>query len=262
MDDYLYVDTHVHVYPQYNVQQCLRMARSHLVALKRDEDENAHYAICLTERFDCNFYEALRTGEHPVCESCDVSGDHKALSVHLEAGLLHIYPGRQVVSREGVEVLSLLSDERIEDRKLSLEELCEASRAKGAIPTIAWAPGKWLFSRDRVVEGAIRSQARDGLLLGDSSLRPTVWGLPSLMRQGRARGVEIVAGSDPLPFEGEEIRAGTYASRIACDFRPDDPAGSFRDGLDGGRIDSVGRRGGLLTVLKRLLENEKVRRRS
>ena len=166
------------------------------------------------------------------------------------------------MSSEKVEVLALFSDHRIPDRELPLADLCKSARQHGGLPVVAWAPGKWMFSRGNVVAGALRGEEPEDLLLGDSSLRPGGWSTPALMREGKARGHEILYGSDTLPFAGEEVRAGTYGTRVECAFDRAKPVESLRKGLEDGEISPVGKRGTLLTVFSRLLKNEKVRRLS
>jgi hypothetical protein len=48
------------------------------------------------------------------------------------------------------------------------------------------------------------------LLIGDSALRPAWMPAAPLLRRALASGLPVVAGSDPLPFRGEERRLGTY----------------------------------------------------
>ena len=81
----------------------------------------------------------------------------------------------------------------------------------------------------------------------------------SLYAQARRAGRAVLAGSDPLPFAGEEDLAGTYH----CTFEipaPADPArlvAPLKAALaaGGGSIRFGGRRGAPLAVFRRLRRN-------
>jgi hypothetical protein len=109
----------------------------------------------------------------------------------------------------------------------------------------------------------VRAAEPGTLLLGDTRIRPWAWPEPGPMRTGRARGLGVIAGSDPLPFAGEERQLGTYGVAWPGGLDPADPARSVREGLlrpAAGRR-TVGRRGGILGMLRRMAGNEVSRRR-
>jgi hypothetical protein len=58
--------------------------------------------------------------------------------------------------------------------------------------------------------------------LADTTLRPLGWPEPALFQRARREGFRILAGSDPLPFAGEESRIGRYATVV--DLVSEDPA--------------------------------------
>jgi hypothetical protein len=97
---------------------------------------------------------------------------------------------------------------------------------------VAWSPGKWTGARGRLVEALVEETPPGGLLLADTALRPRGWPEPRLMRRARAKGFGVLAGSDPLPFPGEERRIGCYATCWEGSFDPERPAASVRAALD------------------------------
>jgi hypothetical protein len=125
------------------------------------------------------------------------------------------------------------------------------------VPVLNWAPGKWFFRRGEIVRELLGTFSSDQLRVGDTTLRPTVWGEPPLMRWAAGNGFAVLAGSDPLPFPGEEAYLGTYASVFECLFDADRPVTSVRECLlsPSVRVQRCGKRCGPLSVLARLVKN-------
>ena len=146
---------------------------------------------------------------------------------------------------------------------LSVEETLAAIRSAGGVPALNWAPGKWFFRRGKTVRRLILDAAPGDFIVCDTSLRPTVWPTPRSMRLARARGLRMTAGSDPLPFPGEERQLGRYAAVYGGVLDPECPVASLRRMLtdEGTAIQVAGDRGGLLETAVRLKRNRDVRKR-
>lgn len=166
---------------------------------------------------------------------------------------LYVFSGRQIVTAERIEVLALTVDLRLAGH-LPAKEVVEAVLDAGGIPVLSWAPGKWFFKRSGTVRELIDSFRPGQVLIGDTTLRPTVWPEPLLMRLAVRRGFTVVAGSDPLPFSGEEKYMGTYASIMEGPFDPGKPVTSIRKVMTApdAVIAMAGKRCGLLEALNRL----------
>ncbi|MHB8788727.1 MAG: hypothetical protein ACYDBT_02475 [Desulfobulbaceae bacterium] len=255
----LIADAHVHVYPCHDPRTALDTLRRNLAGL----DGRALAMAFLAERYDCNFFAGLgRLAEALPGAPLAVEYRDEALILR-EEGFpeLFLFAGRQVITRERVEILALTTDAMIPDG-LAEEETVARIGERGGVPVLSWAPGKWFFSRRRVVEGLLDRFAPGTLLVGDTSLRPRGWLMPLLMRRALQQGFGLVAGSDPLPFRGEEAVLGSYAIRMDAEFDPADPVGSARAILTrpGFCPRRVGRRGGLLPTLRRLAKNSRARK--
>jgi hypothetical protein len=249
-------DTHVHVYGCHDAGSLLTAAARNLAAIATDP--GASKVLFLTERRDCRFFASLSAGETAISVGPWVpqsSPEPGSLLLERPAGdALWLVAGRQIATRERLEILALTADVQIPDG-LPIAETVETVLAAGAVPVLAWAPGKWWFARGRIVD---RTLARFGraLLLGDSTLRPLGWMMPGPMRRRT-----LLAGSDPLPFPGEEGKAGGYGILFDCDLSPDRPVTDLRRLLTGEpppRV--VGRRDGPLEVLRRLRRHRGGRR--
>lgn len=260
------VDTHVHLYPFYDQAAAFGALLANLARLH----ESAVLIGCLTERSDCRAFEALcdRRFDLPDFDVRTV-GRREAVRFRRKADTsgpdgsgreLWLIPGRQIVSGEGVEVLALAVTAEIPDG-LSVGEILIKTRQCGGIPVFCWAPGKWLFRRGKVVRHAIERHTGGRLLVGDSTLRPTLLPEPALFKKSSAAGRPVLAGSDALPVPGEEQKLGSYATLLDGEFDSARPLDSVRNLLAkaGSGTTRLGTRSGTLEVIQRLLANSKAR---
>ncbi len=144
--------------------------------------------------------------------------------------LLYLFAGRQVITSERLEVLALTTDVDIPDG-LPIEEVIERINREGAIAVLSWAPGKWFAQRGKKVARLLSDYSAQDLVLGDTTLRPWCWIEPLLMKKGVQSGFTVLAGSDPLPFAGEEEMMGRYVSRWQMEFDRENPVGLIRNYL-------------------------------
>ena len=107
-------------------------------------------------------------------------------------------------TREGLEILSLSSTLNLGDRENTIDDVIKSVIDSGGIPALNWAPGKWFFSRGKIVKRIIEKYPPKDLVIGDTTLRTSLWPMPKLMAAAQERGFKVIAGSDPLPFDGEE----------------------------------------------------------
>lgn len=214
----IYCDTHVHIYPKYNVALCLRSALARLKQLSKEEARsNAALVLCLTERYDCFFCREVQERGSISKEEFQLVWNPQRKLIEVLHQPIVILPGRQIVTREKLEVLALTVDSSIEDG-LPVETVLGRVRDEGGVPVLPWSPGKWWFQRGDIVSRIVATELESShLLLGDTALRPTLWPEPALLKTKRNGFAITVAGSDPLPLPGEELRVGSYMSRTELD---------------------------------------------
>ncbi len=257
-------DTHVHVYPCYNVERVLEAAFANLNTLcaafrsqnGKPESKVKMKALFLTERHDCSFFEQLREGRIDLGTGGYQLHDHGSDALLVTAPkseeTIAVIPGRQWVTKERIEILGLMVNDRI-DEGLPADELMNRILQAGGIPVLPWSPGKWTLRRGALVRRLIDQFDPGRILIGDTRMRPAIWPEPALMRRARRRGVRVVAGSDPLPFAGEECRVGSYGVVGELDFNWRDLKGSFRTLLLDPqlRLACVGQRGSVREAWRR-----------
>lgn len=179
-------------------------------------DPQATKVVCLAERYDCNVYQKLLTDPESLLDrhyQVEAMTDQRQIKVSFGSDTLYILPGRQLITSENIELLALSCSVPLIEGQTA-QQTVKTILAAGGVPVVAWSPGKWFFNRGRVVANLLQSTPRKRLLIGDTSLRPLGWGLPSLIRRGARAGFGVVAGSDPLPFAGEENLFGAYVSSV------------------------------------------------
>ena len=255
------VDTHVHIYPFYRIDTALD---SILRNLSRYGEDTIKIA-CLTERYDCDIYEELATSpRQEVAENFQIENRSTHLLVRERGGSGEFYllPGQQIITEENIEILSLACLQRVAEGNSAISTVHDILQVEG-IPVVAWAPGKWFFDRGRVVRSLIEQFGPSQLALGDTALRPLGWGEPTIMFAAHRDGYKILCGSDPLPFGGEEITPGSYATLIQNDRRQGDdhlfePNALLKKLLTTDwQIQPVGSRGTIPQVIKRLYKNNR-----
>jgi hypothetical protein len=270
-------DTHVHVYRGYDAAAALHHGVHNLTGLaRRCSDgqalENTLLALFLAEAEGCRFFDDVRRGimkDQLPGWSIEPAGDEGAVWVEAPVGdapdaadpgppgprRLLLVAGRQLVTRERLEVLALATDAAM-PRVPDLEDAIAAVHEAGGVPVLSWAPGKWSFQRGERVTSIIDASSPDQLLFGDSSLRARATE-PDLMLRARQRGFKVVAGSDPLPIGGEERILGSYGTAWHGEVEMDRPLSSLRPMLLDPSVTAavVGERSTGLGVVSRLVRH-------
>lgn len=232
-------DTHVHLYPCYALAQAMEAAFRNLNALAAEAEGAGSVAkvLMLTERADCQFFGSARrdlncfksAGYSP--ELIEARGQAAALRISKKDGdCLFIVPGRQIVTAERLEILGLGCDVQLPDG-LGWPDVLRALSGQAAKAVLPWSPGKWLFSRGKTVSKILSDVSPGSLLIGDIALRPRLWPEPSLFKTALGKGFSLVAGSDPLPYPGQENLIGAYATLLGADLDINEPQKSLLKAL-------------------------------
>lgn len=258
----LVADTHVHFYPSYDLSLALRCGMENLSRLARGVDGPMAKALFLVERRDCRFFAELADGRRTAAGFVFESAGHGLLwTDSAEHGRMLLVAGRQIITAERLEVLALCCPSEIADG-MPFSEVLEQIRDREGVPVLSWAPGKWFFKRGKIIRSAVESQLPGTILLGDTTLRPKVIPLSPLVSVGRRRGHVLIAGSDPLPFAGEERWIGRYATAFALGAESPSLENIRQALLKPERTPQIsGERGSLCQTLLRIKQNQAVRLR-
>jgi hypothetical protein len=245
------IDTHLHYYDFYDSALFMRSLVGNLELVSPGSQK----AGVVLDRAGMAGFEILAEKAQGIADA-KVSANESCLSYEAADGSVKVYRGVQVACEEGFEVLGLLCAAELKDRLPAMDAIRRVTEA-GGIAVVAWAPGKWMFNRRKLVSDLLEGVAAGSVLLGDTALRPTFWGEPGLMHDFRERGGKVLCGSDPLPFPGQERVAGSYASLLPAESdQPADTAIKRCVSESGQSLASAGKRVGPFGFTCRMLKNK------
>jgi hypothetical protein len=129
---------------------------------------------------------------------------------------LAVICGRQVRADNGLEVAALGTRQVFADGRSIATSLADVV-ASGAIAAFPWGFGKWTGSRGRLLESVLAKAPDGSVFIGDSGSRLWLLGEPSVIGRARARGLRVLAGTDPFPFAADHRRVGSFGFLAAID---------------------------------------------
>jgi hypothetical protein len=246
------IDSHVHIYPQFDIPAAIDKS------IKNFQSQNSlTYFWLLTERSDCFFYDSLLNSSQKIKPpyTATILENGKSVRIHQKNENINLYiiPGRQIIAKDGLEFCALFCSEFIENHFFNSPDLIYHINQNNGLPVLNWAPGKWFFSRGKIVKSLIETHEPGQFFIGDTSMRPSVWKTPSLMSHAQEKGFNRLCGSDPLPFDGEENLIGSYGISVIVKVDPQNPSQSLKLGLyhPDTKFDYFGTRSSFLPFIKR-----------
>lgn len=252
----IFIDGHVHIHPDFNLNRFFAAALENFsrAAGKQDaSDDNTRYVLALTEGGDCDVFsnlyqqaQAVSFEEASVIQPASDSfvfhktAEANSLIVRKGNQAIILVAGRQLVSKENIELLSLFSAIKIKDKTLSLAKLAQTVADNDGLAVVPWGVGKWFGARGKVVSSLLFSNPVFPLFCGDNGNRPLLWPEPALLRQARELGVPLLSGSDPLPLASHVNRPASCGTFIRHgDVSLEYPAASLRKLLVSAKTDKL-----------------------
>jgi hypothetical protein len=162
--------------------------------------------------------------------------------------------GRQLTTREGLEVLALGCGAPLADGD-DLATTVERVRAQGAVAVLPWGFGKWWGRRGQAIMRYLETVDHAGVFLGDNAGRPARLPPPPQFAQGAGRGLFVLPGSDPLPLPAEAGSVARYGLVLEGAVDADRPSTGLLRLLAGLRQQpaTFGRRDGIAACLVKQL---------
>lgn len=253
------VDGHVHIYDCYNLEKFFDNAVKNMnrfYQMLYPGESPFERILLLTEGKKNDFFSQFKKNRgFPNTSGYHFLDTKEEISLVLARDnnpLCYLLKGRQIVTKENLEVLLVASDQEMEDG-LPIETVIERIIDNNDIGVLAWGFGKWFFKRGSVIHNLIKKYRFPGLFIGDNSGRPTFWPIPQLFERAKEYEIPIISGSDPLPFGDEVHKVGTYGFSIEGKFNHAEPAGSVWEILLSPEttIDFFGRRDSAVSFFKR-----------
>jgi len=221
----VFVDAHVHFYDCFDPLTFFNCAQKNFIdAAEQAGVGNVYSAVLfLSERSSENWFqwlvdaaakgEAIGHGQGGCWQLQYNEKDASIKAVSNNGTPLYIIPGRQVVTKESLEVLLLGTLETFDD-KVPLTELLERVRDNDVISVMPWGVGKWLGKRGEIVKNTVLNETGQNFFIGDIAGRPAVWPQPSLFGLAASKGIRLLQGTDPLPIPTAAAMPGCYGFSI------------------------------------------------
>ncbi|NNM20022.1 MAG: hypothetical protein HKO55_01945 [Gammaproteobacteria bacterium] len=224
----------MHVYACFDLDRFLDSAWNNCQsqAQQKGVRANVHPVLFLTEAKDADYFAQLKANVSASTEwSFGETNEKVSLSAcHADGRNLIIINGRQVVTSENLEVLTLATDKIVPDGQPA-DRVVQRAIENESIPVIPWGFGKWWGRRGKVLSDLLGTYAPDELFLGDNSGRPWLLAKPGHFSVAAEEGRRILPGSDPLPFKSEYWRPGSAGFSLSGDFDANNPAAWLRQQL-------------------------------
>lgn len=226
-----FIDGHVHVHRHDDVSPMLDAATAHFTAAARCHGGGPWQGVLLlAEMREARWYRDCRDSGGRQFGAWRVAPDPEddlLLRASREDTELLIVAGRQVVTREGIEVLTLCTSTHLPDG-LPLEQTLESATRAGALSVLPWGAGKWLGGRGKRIREALVKQ-RWPVWAGDIGARPAAW--PESFPEARQAGRPLINGTDPLPVAGDHLRVGGFGTLLREALPASRPAAHLRERL-------------------------------
>ena len=219
----LLVDTHVHIYDCYDLDALFDAATANLGRAAQKLDVAAEKRECmllLTETVNDHYFDALASGKvQPRRWRVEPTGEPAVLKLVLAGQpVVWLVAGRQIATREDLEILALGTTERFPDGEAIADSLAKVDRS-AAVTALPWGFGKWWGRRGTIIRQLMTAARNRPLYGGDNGGRLNLSIRPDLLKFGEQRGHKVLPGTDPLPFPGQEARVGTFGM-ILPDWTP------------------------------------------
>jgi hypothetical protein len=250
------IDAHIHIHSSVDITRLLDASWENFTTARLKlfpQSPDCSFALLLSEGKENNIFSSLHSMAAPASATkaatkaswsfVSTGEPNSVLAVQHEKSLL-VVAGRQLISSERLELLSLFCPEVFPDNTYTLRELAERVSAAGGTPLLAWGVGKWLGKRGKIIRDFIDQPPVPLFFVGDNGNRPQFWPYPKLLLKAEEQGIMSLAGSDSLPITDHELRAGSFGTGIEdINLQRKHPArelqqllGSKRTGLPFGKL--------------------------
>ena len=231
----LLVDGHVHFHSCFSWDVFLEFVARNFSAARRVRGLGPESPGCLlfTEAAGANAYQSIL---HRGCLNGApgwriARADEDSILLAREDGeTIIVVPGRQVVTAERLEVLSVGSVTSYPEGQ-PIRTVLQSAARHGAVAVVPWGFGKWWGRRGRIVRTLMDVHHDVPFCVGDNGGRGRWLPRPPLFQTAIDFGIPVLGGSDPLPLPSHVTRAGSYGFVLDDWCETSRPAGAIKDRL-------------------------------
>lgn len=228
-DGKILVDAHVHCHRNLEPTAFLNhAARNFVTAAAASGVRPAGGVLLFSEMPDANvFAEMSASGEAGDWRIRSTGEAISLVAERVDALPLLLVAGRQIVTREGLEILILGAPGPFAE-SVDLATGVAMGQAAGGLAVLPWGFGKWWGRRGRVLDRFLARATPGMVFLGDNGGRLAGAAEPRQFARARERRIPILPGSDPLPLASDAHRAGSYGCVLDGPLDPDRPAAALK----------------------------------
>jgi hypothetical protein len=218
-EEWTLADGHVHIHDCFVVGQLLDSALRNFEQAGREIDATlpCNMLLLLTESSGVDMFGKLRMSatareSDGSLGQWSISSTEESCSLNAQRASdeqISIIAGRQIVTREKLEVLALCTDAEFPDGE-PIEATLHRIADSGALIVLPWGFGKWIGERGRIIRRLLASSDVPAFHIGDNSGRLRYWPTPPEFSTAARQGMRLIPGTDPLPFPEEATRVGRY----------------------------------------------------
>jgi len=212
----LLIDAHVHIHDCFDIDELLNSALRNFqnAAQKYFNAKSFTCVLMLTESYGVDYFTYLKEDRLKNNQNSEWSfhltqENNSIIAEKNKMDKLVIISGRQIVTKEKLEVLGLGIMNGIGDKNL-LKDTIRAVVDRGGLAVIPWGVGKWIGLKKRIVKKLVNENNTSVLFLGDNGNRPFFWLKSKILKDAENKKINNLSGSDPLPFKTENNRAGSF----------------------------------------------------
>jgi hypothetical protein len=230
------VDGHVHLHDGVEVADLLDSAAANFAAAAKrlGLPEAPTGCLLLTESQGVDRFARLADGTvatghwhlRPTREPVSLVGHRPG------ASSIVVVSGRQIICREGLELLALGTRATFADDR-PLDEALAQVVAQGALAVLPWGVGKWQGARGRLIAGLLERRRNPPLFVGDNGGRLGLAPRPKLFERAERGRVPVLAGTDPLSLPGQLAKVGGYGFVAEVTLDNEAPFAALRRYLEG-----------------------------
>ncbi len=239
----IFIDGHVHIYPEFALDAFFAAAFENFkkAAAETCAEAGHSFVLAMTEDSNSDVFSELQEKALSSSDACLSSLDSDrfclqktdepdSLLIKKSDMTIVLIAGRQLVSKENIELLSLCSRFNVQDRTLPLGDLARRVFENQGVPVLPWGVGKWFGKRGALVHELLGSVPDFPLFAGDNANRPVCWPEPALLKQVRFENIPLMSGSDPLPLASQEKCPGSFGTLLEhVELGRRHPAAALRD---------------------------------
>ena len=226
------IDAHIHYHGCFDKNIFFNSAKDNFSKIAKSINSNDYQSVLFfTESNGDNAFNELyecATNNNTIGQwRVSLTENENVIKLSDESGFnLFLIAGKQIVTSEKLEVLALGLKKDYDDGNPILNVLKDVTELN-LLAVIPWGVGKWFSARKRIVENLISRNNLHPIYLGDNGNRPLFWNKPKIFKLAEDKGIYNLPGSDPLPFDKEVTKPGSFGFLIDDVLNEDKPFDSI-----------------------------------